>query len=98
MGILFSWMIFSPGSFLPQISYRCLAAQKIRLLSSVGTFTLSVQRISKVSDSSIHTRFCMVRAIPRESKPEPRLALVAGTSIRIILLPPLKIRDANAVR
>ena len=69
---------------MPQISYRWLAAQKIRLLLSVGTCTSSVQVISRESDSSIHTLFFMVRAIPRESKPEPKLALVAGTSIRIM--------------
>ena len=71
MGMLFSWMIFRPGSFLPQISYKWLAAQKIRLLSSVGTFypicTANLQSV----DSSIHTRFSMVSAMPRESNPEP---------------------------
>ena len=81
--------IFRGGIFLPTLSNRPLAERYTRVLSLRGMRVPSAAEMSSLSLSSKVTVLYRVTARPSASKPEPTLALVAGTETLIFIVRPL---------
>ena len=85
MGMGFVWVILRGGICLPTFSNSPLAERYTRFDSPRGMRVPSDAEISSTSLSSKVTVLYNVTARPSASKPEPTLALVAGTETLIFI-------------
>ncbi len=88
IGMALVWTILRGGMVLPTLSNRPLAERYTRLVSPRGMRVPSADEMSRWSLSSKVTVLYKVTARPSASKPEPMLALVAGTETLIFIAVP----------